>query len=206
MKRILSILSGTFLLGGANSAFAASSADLTVTGIITPAACTPSLSNGGRVDIGKISARSLKKDDETLVGKYPLQLTVTCEVPAQFALNPVDNQAGTSTNPFWFGLGLTHANEKLGYLRVFVKGTMADLQPAQAIESADKGFTWSRAAGTGPEYLLSVGLATDHSSPIAVKDLTMEFEVWTMIDRADKLTLNEDVDIYGSATFVMKYL
>ncbi|MFE4459165.1 DUF1120 domain-containing protein [Nocardia tengchongensis] len=53
----------------------ASSVDLTVTGIITPSACTPTLTNGGIVDYGKTSAR------------YS-QLTVTCDAATLMALDP----------------------------------------------------------------------------------------------------------------------
>lgn len=206
MKKTLTLLGSAFLLAGASCTFAASSTDLTVTGIITPAACTPSLSNGGLVDNGKISAGDLNPAWSTLVGTHPLQLTVACNAPARFALDPIDNRAGTQTVSSWFGLGLTDDGEKLGYVRVAVKNALADGQPARAIESDDGGATWDRALATGPGYLLSVGSATDFSVPIAVEDVTMDFEVQTYIARADSLTLTGEVVMDGSVTFEMKYL
>lgn len=59
MKNYFAALSATALISVAPFAVAASSTDLTVTGVITPQACTPSLSNGGIIDNGKISAKDL---------------------------------------------------------------------------------------------------------------------------------------------------
>ncbi|MGY2188206.1 hypothetical protein D3C81_374790 [compost metagenome] len=205
MKKYIAALSTTALISVAPYALA-SSTDLIVTGTITPVACTPSLSNGGIVDNGKISAKDLKPTLDTLVGKHPLQLTVTCDAPAQFALNPIDNQAGTESARTWFGLGLTDAGEKLGWVRVEVKNTIADGVVAHAIDSDDDGKTWKRTWVSSPGYLLSTGSATDPSTPIAVQALTMDFEVETRIARADSLTLTDEVTLNGSATFEMKYL
>jgi hypothetical protein len=204
MKKTLTLLGSAFLLAGATCAFAASSTSLTVTGIITPVACTPSLSKGGLVNNGKISAGDLNPTRPTIVGTHPLQLTVACDAPARFALGPIDNRAGTGIG--WFGLGLTDDGEKLGYFHVGVKNALADGQPAQAIYSDDGGATWDRAWVTNPGELLSVSSATDFSVPIAVEDLTMDFEVQTIIAPADSLTLTDEVVMDGSATFEMKYL
>ncbi|MBV7548971.1 DUF1120 domain-containing protein [Pseudomonas sp. PDM26] len=206
MNKTLTLLSSAFLLAGASCAFAASSTDLTVTGTITPAACTPSLSNGGLVDNGKISAKDLNPTQNTELGKHPLQLTVACDASTQFALNPIDNRAGTASTSGWFGLGLTDANEKLGFVYVAVRNALADGQPASAISSEDEGLTWESTGWTIAGVLLSVGSASDSSAPIAVKDLTMDFEVQTFIAPANNLTLTDEVDMDGSATFEMKYL
>ncbi|WP_330220783.1 DUF1120 domain-containing protein [Pseudomonas frederiksbergensis] len=65
MKKCFAALSTTALISLAPYALAASSTDLTVTGTITPSACTPSLSGNGVVDYGKISARDLNQDTST---------------------------------------------------------------------------------------------------------------------------------------------
>ncbi len=52
MNKSLTLLSSVLLLANALPTFAASSVDMTVTGVITPSACTPSLP--GAVDFGKI--------------------------------------------------------------------------------------------------------------------------------------------------------
>ncbi|PNA52870.1 hypothetical protein C1Y14_34105, partial [Pseudomonas sp. MPR-R5B] len=59
MKKPLAALATLVMLATSGAAVAASSVDLTVTGLITPTACTPSLSANGVVDHGKISAKDL---------------------------------------------------------------------------------------------------------------------------------------------------
>ncbi|WP_131107889.1 DUF1120 domain-containing protein [Pseudomonas sp. Sample_10] len=205
MKKYFMALSTAALVNVAPYALA-SSTDLTVTGVITPAACTPSLSNGGVVDNGKISAKDLNPTTSTMIGRHPLKLTVACDAPIQFALNPIDNRAGTGALRTWFGLGLTDAGEKLGHFSIGVSNTLADGVAAQAIESDDNGQSWFRAHGSAPGLLLSVASTTDDSTPLRVKDLTMDFEVRTSIAPANSLTLTDEVVMDGSATFEMKYL
>lgn len=205
MKKYFVALSTAALVSVAPYALA-SSTDLRVTGVITPSACTPSLSKGGVVDNGKISAKDLDPVRDTLIGTYPLQLAVSCDGPTQFALKPIDRRAGTASMATWFGLGLTDAGEKLGWVRVDVKNALADGVAAQAIDSEDEGKTWKATWVTSPGYLLSVGSTTDLSTPLFVKDLTMDLEVNTNIARADSLTLTDEVLMDGAVTFEMTYI
>ncbi|MBD9614779.1 DUF1120 domain-containing protein [Pseudomonas sp. PDM02] len=200
-KKYFAALSATALIGVAPYALAASSTDLTVTGLITPNACTPTLSGGGIVDIGKISAKDLKMTSNTLVNTQPMQLTVACNAANKFALNAIDNRAATSLADNAFGLGETNAFEKLGMFQAVIKSALADGKTVQAIYLQSAGY-WPRTNHIGPGELTSVGAG----SPIPVKDLTMELEIQTYIARADSLTLIDEVTVDGSATFEMKYL
>jgi len=200
-KKYFAALSATALIGVAPYAMAASSTDLTVTGLITPNACTPTLSGGGIVDIGKISAKDLKMTSNTLVNTQPMQLTVACNAANTFALNAIDNRAATSLADNGFGLGQTNASEKLGMFQAVIKSALADGNTVQAIYSAN-GVSWFPTNHIGPGELTSVG----EYRPLSVKDLTMELEIKTYIARADSLTLTDEVIVDGSATFEMKYL
>ncbi|WP_122802093.1 DUF1120 domain-containing protein, partial [Pseudomonas viridiflava] len=53
MNKHLIAVASALLITGTAPAFAASTVDLTVKGIITPNACTPGLSSGGIIDHGK---------------------------------------------------------------------------------------------------------------------------------------------------------
>ena len=205
MKKYFVALSTVALVNVAPYALA-SSTDLTITGLITPAACMPSLSNGGVVDNGKFPAKDLNPTRGTVVGTETLKLTVACDSPTQFALNPIDNRAGTASLSSWFGLGLTDAGEKLGWVRVDVKNALADGGAAQAIDSEDDGNTWTYTTVSSPGYLLSVASLADLSTPLMVQDLSMDFEVQTYIARADSLTLTNEVVMDGAVTFEMNYL
>ncbi|PAM84169.1 DUF1120 domain-containing protein [Pseudomonas sp. PCH199] len=206
MKKYLAALSTTALICVAPHALAASSTDLTVTGSITPGACTPALSSGGIVDYGKISAKDLDPVKDTWLSRQPLQLTVSCEASTRFALQSLDNKAGTATNDEYFGIGLTPANEKIGMLDVSINSTLADAQQAQAIGSKDGGATWKKQNYIDPLSLSSVAAASDHSTPIPVKDLAMELQVAVGIAGANSLTLTDEVSLEGSVTIQVKYL
>lgn len=54
--------------------------------------------------------------------------------------------------------------------------------------------------------LLSVGSVSDTTTPIAVKDVTMDLQVHTRIARADGLDLSDEAAIDGSITLEVDYL
>jgi len=205
MKKYLAALSTTALISVAPFALAASSTDLTVTGTITPSSCTPSLSAGGIVDIGKIAAKDLNPSTATLVNTTRMELTVACDAPTLFALNAVDNRANTSFNTHGYGLGLTDADEKLGAFAPYILSVEADGVASGAIDSIDAGTTWRRATYMLPGRLTSTSDAGD-LIPIFVENLLMSLDVRTWIARTDSLTLTDEVTLDGSATFEMKYL
>ncbi|WP_028620849.1 DUF1120 domain-containing protein [Pseudomonas sp. Ant30-3] len=206
MKKTLTAFATTVLLGAMPLAWAASSTDLTVTGTITPTACTPLLSNGGVVDYGKIAAKDLNETTNTIIGRDTLQLTVNCVAPVQFALAPVDNNPGTASNGDWWGLGLTNAAERLGFIVTTMSNTLADGQPAQTIISTNNGSTWHAHHHMRPGRLLSVASSADPTTPLAAQDTGIDLLVTTHIAPTNGLTLIDDVVINGSVTFEMKYL
>lgn len=205
MKKYFAALSTTALICVAPYALAASSTDLTVKGTITPAACMPTLSDGGDIDHGKISASDLNRDRFTVIGVHQLQLTVACDAANKFALNAIDRKPGTSDRPDQFGLGLTNAGEKLGRVEIEIKGAVADGKRGYAIYSDNDGATWRQAQHIDPGNLVSVSDALYGFIPSAVKDVTMDLQIKSIITRADRLTLTDEVKIDGLATFEMKY-
>lgn len=204
MKKYLAALSATALMNVAPFALAASSVDLTVTGTITPEACVPSFSQGGVIDLGKLSAKELNPTSWTLI-TTPMELTVACDAPVTFALKGIDNNPGTAADNRTFGLGLTPANEKIGAFSAKFITVEADGVAARAIESINNGTTWSAAAYTYPNRLISTS-ATGSLLPIPVQNLVMNIETNVWISAANNLTLTDEVTIDGSATFEVKYL
>ncbi|MBD9589630.1 DUF1120 domain-containing protein [Pseudomonas sp. PDM03] len=213
MNKRLSLLTAALLLTGASSAFAASSTDLTVTGIITPVACTPSLANGGVVDYGKKSAKDLNPTAHTPLGVETIQLTVNCDASTQFALKTSDNREGTaslggSVNGN-FGLGLINANEKLGYYNMVFMNPVADA-PVTAVYSRDKGDTWNRLwddEPLTPAYWMAFGNQSGSTwTPDFLQNVTVDIAVHTQIAPANSLTLTDEVTLDGSATLQIEYL
>lgn len=205
MKKYFAALSATALMSIAPYALA-SSTDLTVTGVITPAACSPSLSEGGQIDIGKIPSHTLYPNTSTLVSTHTLQLTVACDAPTLLALNAIDHMAGTEYELGYFGIGLTKAGEKLGAIWLSVRNPLADGQRVTTIASYDGGASWEDYDDLSPSNLVSVAHHSDLGSPIPVKDLDTQLYVRTAIAPANGLTLTDEESINGEASIEVMYL
>lgn len=203
----LNALFATLLFTGASTAYAASSVDLTVRGLITPSACEPTLSGGGNVEIGKISAKDLKADENTLLPDQRLQLTVTCDAATLMAIEPKDNRAGSASDieDSTFGLGLVNGGEKLGFFTMVVESAVGDGTELGPIASRDGGLTWNRLI-----FLINNGITsvanTTAVTPVPVQSLVADLTIAPSIAPASSLTLTEEVPIDGSATLTVKYL
>jgi type 1 fimbria pilin len=200
------LLAATLLIGSA-SAFAASSVDLTVKGMITPSACTPALSNSGSVDYGKISARDLNVDQVTPLTEQTVQLTVTCDAATLMALDADDNRPGSNYGGdiTEFGLGLINGTQKLGAMTLSLNTPVADGVAGRPITSVDGGVTWVVARNLTPDNLISVA-DTAVDAPIPVQVLTSDLTVSPKIAPASQLTLTNEVAIDGSVTVTVRYL
>ncbi|KGE65332.1 MULTISPECIES: DUF1120 domain-containing protein [Pseudomonas] len=205
--KTLNALFATLLLTGASQAFAASSVDLTVRGLITPSACEPTLSGGGNVEVGKISAKDLNSDNYTRLADQSLQLTVTCDGATLMAIEPKDNRAGSNSevDDAAFGLGLVNGSEKLGFFNMILQAAVADGTEVDPIASRDNGLTW-----TSLTYLINNGITsvanTTAVAPVPVQILVADLLINPFIAPANSLTLTEEVPIDGSATLTVKYL
>ncbi|NWB51573.1 DUF1120 domain-containing protein [Pseudomonas sp. F8002] len=209
MKLTLNALATALLISTSASALAASTVDLTVQGVITPNACTPSLSGSGVVDYGKISAKDLNLTTVTQLPRTTLQLTITCEGGTLFAIKGTDNRAGSNSSAGGYGLGLINGTQKLGAYDVVLLNAVADSGAVSVLESMDNGITWSDSA----DAILPVnalGAFGDKSSgvwlPVSIQQVTTDLLVYGQIARADSLDLSDEHPIDGSATFEVKYL
>ncbi|HEF4757821.1 TPA: DUF1120 domain-containing protein [Pseudomonas putida] len=188
-------------------AFAASSTDLSVTGIITPSACAPSLSDGGIVDHGKLTSKDLDPLMPTRLPAGEMQLQVHCEGATFFTLTTVDNRAGTSAiREEFHGLGVVNDDQKLGSVAFGVFEPQADSQSVLTIMSRDNGLTWGPSSYLGHAGLTSFAAPGDPRTPIAIKDLNARLRAFTIIAPASDLTLLDEVPIDGHATLQLKYL
>lgn len=207
MSKSLNTLIATLMLAGAGNSFAASTIDLSVRGLITPSACTPSLGNGGQFEVGKIAAKDLKVNDYTVLGDHFTQVTVTCEAPTLMAIEPKDNRSGSEAmgEPDYFGLGLINGDEKLGSLSILLEQVFADGVASRAIDSLDGGTTWERHVSIGPDRITSVA-DTGTLTPIPVQAFSARMSLTPIIAPTSGLTLTEEVPIDGSVTLTVRYL
>lgn len=207
MNTVLKSLTAATLLLGSAHVLAASSVDLTVKGLITPSACTPTLSNGGAVDYGKISAKDLKVDQQTFLDSQTVQFTVTCDAATLMAMEAKDNREGSDANndEMEFGLGLINGTEKLGGMELRLLNPVADSVPVATIGSYDGGITWGTERNLMRNNLIAPAVA-GVNTPIPVQLWTADLNVMPFIAKTSGLTLTNEVAIDGSVTLTVRYL
>ncbi|WP_166360007.1 DUF1120 domain-containing protein [Pseudomonas akapageensis] len=212
------LLALTALVVAAPAAFAASTTDISVTGTITPAACTPTIAGGGNFDLGNISAADLKQDEETIRRKRS-SFSVACEGPVRFALKTTDEKLGTATDSadpeFDFGLGMNGA-EKIGRYNLVLSENIVDgVADRVFIVSSDDGLTWQSGGSTLVQEVFNyqvgnriIGLTTGSviDGPSAITNLSANIHLDVRIAPAKELTLTDDVQIDGASVIEVKYL
>lgn len=190
----------------APGAFAASNTDLSVKGIITPASCTPSLSDGGIVDHGKLTAKDLHPDKPTSLQTGEMLLEVKCEGPTFFTLTTEDSRQGSSAiNPAHHGLGVVNDDQKLGSVAFGLFDPVADNMPVQTILSRDGGATWYPSSYLGHAALTAFASPGGPMTPMALENLSARLRAFTIIVPASDLTLLDEIPIDGLAVMQLKY-
>ena len=203
MKKYFAALTTTALISVAPFALAGPTTELTVRGVITPAACTPILSTGA-IELGSISYNQLKQDQNTLVGEHDIKLTLNCDGSTGFAINSIDNGEGALVDEA-FGLGLTSEGKPVGFFLPLIQKITADTVEVDPIESNDDGSNWDKTDAAKAGYWFSAA-TTGSTTPIDAQVVTVDFKVVSYIVRADELKMDGDLDINGSATFEVMYL
>ncbi|CAB3651382.1 hypothetical protein AKG08_25765 [Achromobacter piechaudii] len=216
------------------SAQAATSAELKVTGRITPPSCDLSLDGNGVLNFGDRAFNSLNGDGTKLTEK-PIGLSITCEGSTRVGLHVVDNRASSKvlkaslnanawgstnaliTDAFIFGLGsVAGANDTQipigGYMFGFKEGDVqVNGTKAIVLYSTDKR-SWSAEAITrqfiSPNYTYSFLLGTPgaNSTPTPVTTVNGSLTVTPTINRASELPTTAAIPLDGSATISLVYL
>lgn len=216
MNSYYAVLATTLLISTATHTLAASTVDLTVKGIITPLACSPTLSNSGLVDYGKISRQDLSVDKRTRLRDKTLDLSVQCNAPARFALMMHDNRDGSAivNSEIYYGLNHDSSGKKVGlYSLNFdpASTVVDDWSQVFRTDSTTGGIAWSssnsRSIPIGARsYLGFTNVAGSNAGPIAIQSLTSRVTLETVISPTSELDLSTDVQLDGSATLDVVYL
>ena len=206
----------SLLLGGSSAVQAASIVDLAVTGLITPTACTPRLSDGAVIDYGKISQQDLKVDRSTRLPVKPLHVNIACNAPNRFALRMHDNRDGSAmvNSEIYYGLGLDHSGNRIGlYSMTFdpLQTVVDSTAQAYGTESTTGGLAW-RTANLNPisiganSYLGFTDTAGSTAGPSAIQTLSSTVKVETLINATQNLDLSRETALDGLATLEVVYL
>lgn len=204
MKKSLAALTAALTLAGSGMTFAASTTELTVTGLITPSACTPSLS--GNVDYGKISIKDLNPNTPTNLDPVTIRLTVLCDAATLIALRGTDNRSGSSTITDGYGLGLASNNKKIGNFTLAFKNAVADNVEVTPLQSSDNGENWQVIGDAIWQGLTLAAFGTPgNTQPTLIQNLNTDVVVVGQIANASGLPA-EDTKIDGLATIEVVYL
>lgn len=192
----------------ATPALCASSVEVKLNGIITPSACTTTLSSNGIVDHGRVPARSLKQFEFTKLPSQNLDLNVSCNEPVLFVLVGVDNRAASSVGPgFYYGLGNNvHASgERLGSVSLTIRDAMGDNERVLVLASSNRGETWFPESNAYPDtYMGFAAPGTLIPTPHRLTSATLQID--TSINAAAYLTLDQEVPLDGSIVLDLRYL
>ena len=228
MKKIL--LATSVALALSTSAYADSTAVLKLTGTLTNAACTPSLSNGGVADYGRIMLSDLSPTDTNQLGNRDVTLSISCTSPTKVAWTIVDDRADsvqklTITNTGWnngeswgnflYGVGKTAGDVKLGAYAVVIHSSSitADDNEAQGLTSVPGSEdTWVYMSSTSEPVRPSLNMFTvgpKGSGPLypkAYSNAVFPLRVSLAIQGTDALAITDDTNIDGQATISLVYI
>lgn len=221
----------TALAMSVNTAMAAQSIDIKVTGKILPSSCTPAFPSGGGIaDFGTMKAASLNSTSMTpLADIKEIPVTITCEEATRVAVKFTDARDDSSPtesvkinsnfsgSPFYmFGLGL-YNDKKIGAYALALSRTQGvntndtgeSLYP---MASVDAGKTW----GTkGIDYLQITsnnseiyGFSTERSGSelSAQSKINFKVAVSATINPTNDLNVTDEVTLDGLTNVELVYL
>lgn len=182
-----------------------------------PAACTPTLSNGGHVELGKLSVDDLSVDKDTVLPPRALSLSVTCDAPTAFAVRMQDNRQGSSTgtgDETTYGLGLDASRQKIGRYRLLfdpARITADSFAHVFSTDSTTGGLPWSSAGARitaigANRYLGFSSTSGSTGGPSAIQNLNATLNLEATVAPLGSLDLGNEVRLDGSGTLEIHYL
>jgi len=222
MNKLITFAALTSTLLASALTHAATTTELKVTGVIRPAACTPSFTGGGTVDYGVIPPNTLSATAPTVLAEKTIPFSVTCDAATKVAVRAIDNRKASvapgvlatvgawATDKFAFGLGST-AGKKIGAYKIRMPQSSftADGTTPDLIVDLNNDGTWAK---SGYGNLFSNGTARISFAtagtivPGSYKTMTGVIGVHAVIDKTSNLDLTSDVNLDGSATIEVQYL
>lgn len=222
---------GLIALATASLPALAESVDLRVVGTITPAACTPTLGGGGRVDYGAISPSQLSEDKLVALPHHDVAFSINCTGPAKVAIAPIEGRPGTAIGtamvsgytappkgiPFFIyadhvgGLGL-NGTKKIGGYGIYLDrpSAMADGIPVDTIyQNDDWGNEWRSnevISLFGPNRRKTTWAATGTTLPVAFTTFTGILQIQAFLNTSKELDIKEPIALDGLTTLELVYL
>lgn len=220
----------TALAMSVNTAMAAQSIDIKVTGKILPSSCTPAFPSGGGVaDFGTMKVSSLNSTSATpLADMKEIPVTITCEEATRVAVKFTDARDDSSPTDlitmktlygspaFTFGLGMYNGKKIGAYALALLNTQGANTNDAgdsvYPMFSLDGGNGW---AYKGNEYMQITsdnrevyGFGTDRSSAVlsAQSKINFKVAVEATINPTNDLNVTDEVTLDGLTNVELVYL
>jgi hypothetical protein len=209
------------------------SVDISIISRLTPAACTPTLSNGGTIDYGMIKPSQLSADSYRVLPEKQLDFTIICDAPAKVAVRTIngrpntmagvtENSLGTALIPapvfgaanqtyVGVGLGLDGDAKIGGYgIRIVPNSTYADSTAVDSVQSNDNGTNWQPSSGNmmgnGEAPLQMTWAQIGSTVPTAFITFNAKLAVQAYLNKISNLNLTHPIVLDGVATIELIYL
>jgi type 1 fimbria pilin len=219
----LSLAAGVFgsLLATAFTVHAAgTSATMTISGIVTPSACSIALTGGGTLDFGPVHVDVLPSSGTYTMTPKTIDTVVDCQDTEQaVAISFVDNRKdsvathsdeGTDANTA-FGLG-TADSKNIGSYGIKISQVTAESTAGSLLSSTGKAMTdaWGALSsdtfinnGTTPQYITYTD--TSGTAPVAKKNYTFTLQVTPSVS-SDMKAITSTAEFDGNTTINIDYM
>jgi len=214
MKLASKMFALTALAVACSAASAQQTAPLTVTGNITPPACTASMSNDGAFKYADTDASSLNDTTTTsLPNSRTATFNISCLSAAQVAWTIVDNRQDSSyltSDTGYLGLGKDSDGNKIGSYLVRMSQPFLDGAAAYAMRSTNNGATWAYLERANyimrPTNLYSYSKTGNANTLDKGSVFSANIVVYPTIAPKSTLNTSNAIDMDGSATINLSYL
>lgn len=220
MKNILKFTTLACMMAVASNSMAAGpTANVKVSGSVKTGACTPTLDNGGVIDLGAIDANSISASGKSMPTTH-FNLIINCSTPTAVEWSFTDNRYDsvvTTSLPgmltlYRNGLGVTSDNKKIGAYHlirssdvIVTDGINRDLIQSNGTWSKSNGgdvSMQSTNSGAGLNYSVA---NTGTVVPVAFSTAT--FPLYTRMAISGEMnTITQIENIDGNMTFNLEYL
>ena len=203
----LSLAAGVFgsFLATAFTAHAGTSATMTISGIVTPSACSIALTGGGTLDFGPVHVDALPSSGTYTMTPKTIDTVVDCKDTEQaVAISFVDNRKdsvaihsdeGTDANTA-FGLG-TADSINIGSYGIKISKVTAESTEGSLLSSTGKAMTDS------PQYITYTDAGGN--APVAKKNYTFTLQVTPSIS-SDMKAITSTAEFDGNTTINIDYM
>jgi len=203
MKRLPpSLLASTLLLSAGH---VLAGTDLSVTGHIQSGACNLTLSNGGTIDLGTLSRKDLKENEETYRWRRDVTLALDCQTPTKVAIKSINNRENAYGA---YGLGSTGSK---GWFTFFPFERVGDGKPLVHLRRPDGLPYWQTTGDTISAWSMSSSSLNSWAEegetlPQAFRTIRSTLRFTVILPPARDLDLSQEIALDGSATLELVYL